>query len=84
MLSEAFSLISQAFAAAVTFFEKIVSAVGAAPLIFSAVGLAFVVSLFLLPLRGQAIGSFSSSMMNHIRGKFQKNKQRSGKANGGK
>lgn len=84
MLSDAFVLISQAFAAAVTFFERIVSAVGAAPLIIATLGMLFVVSMFLMPLRGAAVSSFRSATMNHIRGNSQKNKQRTVKAKGGK
>lgn len=84
MIGQAIDIITTAFAACVSFFDRIVSAVGAAPLIVATLGMLFVVSLFLMPLRGAAIGSFAESTLNHIKasGK-QKYKRASGSPNGG-
>lgn len=67
MLNDAFDFLTQAFTAAVYFFERIVSSIGGGFLIVTMLGTVFVVSMFLMPLRGAAISSFAESSLNHIK-----------------
>lgn len=79
MVSKIMSMLTAVMAACVTWFEQVVSATGTGGLIVAAVGIVFIISLLLMPIRGAAIGAFASSTVNHIKSKSNKQSKNNNK-----
>lgn len=64
MVSWAVELFSEVFSVCVDWFTDIIDSVEGMPFIISAVLIVFVVSLFLLPMRGRGIDSIANFTVN--------------------